>query len=109
MKGREKKGEFMFPVECHECGEVFDFANYIESMTDLKDKHIAELVLEKCDGDTILCQKCMKLGRKVIEKGNFEWVAKGPGGLRVADLELTSDDGKKRIMRFVEENDKGIT
>ncbi len=94
-------------VQCHECGRVFNFADYINDSD--SDKIIAELVLEKCGGDTIICSDCKQLERNVIEKGTFEWVAKGPGKFRLSDLELFSEDGKKAIFKVKSVNEKTIT
>ena len=94
-------------VECHECGKQFDFSEYF--LEEDSDKHIAEIVLEKCGGDLILCKKCKALERKTLDKGSFEWVAKGPGKFRFGDLELTSEDGAKSIWKVKSIDDEEIT
>jgi|SRR3989339_1587246 len=104
---KKRKGEDLFRVQCHECGKIFDFADYLKNWDD--EKIMAEVVLEKCKGDNILCDECVKLNRKIIEKGNFQWVAKGPGGFRISDLELMSDDGKQAIFKVKDISDNTIT
>jgi len=103
----KKESGVSFNVECHECGKQFDFSEHL--IEEDNDKHIAEIILEKCGGDLILCKKCSALKRKTLDKGAFEWVAKGPGKFRLADLELTSEDGAKSIWKVKNIDEKEIT
>lgn len=99
---KEDFADFELRVECKKCGKRFDFADYFTSEDE--DKHIAELVLEKCGGDDILCDKCRSEMRKVVDRGEFELVSHGENG--AADIELKNQSGKKSTwkLKSAEEN-----
>lgn len=97
---------FELRVECSKCGKRFDFADYLTTYDE--DKHIAELVIEKCGGDRILCDDCRNLVRKTLEKGTFEFVTTNDN-TSVADLELRAENGKKSILKFKSAEDNLVT
>ena len=101
-RGRREK--FNFPVECYSCGKEFDFGDYLTSEDE--SKHIAEIVVEKCGGDELLCDNCRKSKAKVLEGGRFEFVKKFDDSF--ADLVLISDNGKKRVLAVEYVGEDGI-
>ena len=96
-----------FPVECYECGRVFDFADYLTS--DDENRHIAELVIEKCGGDVLLCDRCRNFGRRIIERGRFELVTEDFENGCIGELELTSNSGKKTVLKIKNVSNGEIT
>jgi len=90
----KRRGETYFPVECGVCKRVFDFGDYLTPEDE--NKHIAELVLEKCGGDILVCDKC-KRGKRIVDSGKFQWVFRGEGAM-IPELELVSENGKKRVL-----------
>ena len=75
-----KKEGHEFKVECHECGARFDFADYLADED--YSKHIAEIVLEKCGGDLILCKNCNSIERKNSSREFIEKFTKEIESLR---------------------------
>jgi len=103
--GEEDNGDFELRVECKKCGKRFDFADYLTSEDE--DKHIAEIVLEKCGGNDILCDKCRSEARKVLDKGKFELVSYGDKGS--ADIEMKTEGGAKSVWKMKSVDDNLVT
>jgi len=61
-----EKEEIVLNVQCIKCKKKFDFASYFTE-EDIG-KNIAELVLEKCYGNEILCKECLKKSKKFLVK-----------------------------------------
>jgi len=59
-----EKEEIVLNVQCIKCKKRFDFASYLTE-EDIG-KNIAELVLEKCRGNDILCKDCLKKSKKLL-------------------------------------------
>lgn len=94
-------------VECAHCKKRFNFADYLTE--DDYGRHIAYLVLEKCNGNLILCESCLADSKKIIEQGTYRWAVSGGEKIRIADLELLSKSGAKRVFKFLSVDDGKIT
>ena len=101
-RGRRRK--FNFPVECYSCGKEFDFGDYLTFEDE--SKHIAEIVVEKCGGNELLCDDCRRRKARVLESGRFEFVKKFDDSF--ADLILISDNGERRILAVEYVGEDGI-
>lgn len=63
---KEDDESLILNVLCSKCKKRFDFASYLNE--DDIGKNIAELVLEKCYGNDILCKDCLAKSNKILVK-----------------------------------------
>ncbi|MCX8159006.1 MAG: hypothetical protein N3D20_01805 [Candidatus Pacearchaeota archaeon] len=67
----KKEDEFVLNVQCTKCKKQFNFASYLNE-EDIG-KNIAELVIEKCHGNDILCKDCLKKSKKLLISINHKF------------------------------------
>jgi len=98
-----KRKDYYFPVECGSCKKIFDFGDYLT--TEDEGKHIAEIILEKCGGDFLICDKCLK-EKKVLDRGTFQWIISE--NAMIPQLELISENGIRKILNVRQFDDDSI-
>lgn len=91
-----KKESYELPAECVECKSVYELND--DLIGEDWNKTIGEVLTEKYGSDNLLCPKCRKMVR-VIEEGTFKWVVREDKNGRIADLELVTEDGNRRLLK----------
>ncbi len=100
-----KKEGYELPAECVQCKSVFELND--DLIGEDWNKTIGDVLIEKYGSDLLMCPKCRKMVR-IIEEGTFKWVIRGDKDGRMADLELVSKEGNRRLWKVKSTTKKSL-